>query len=60
MDVEEYIPDLPTEDWLRVRLVVLETVREVAALLPYPLAAVMNAVAHQKQSNGSGGLVARR
>lgn len=46
MDVEEYIPDLPTEDWLRVRLVVLETVREVAALLPYPLAAVMNAVAH--------------
>lgn len=46
MDVEEYTPDLPTEDWLRVRPVVVEIIREVADHLPYPLAAVTNAVAH--------------
>ncbi|KQR49148.1 hypothetical protein ASF87_10155 [Microbacterium sp. Leaf161] len=46
MDVDEYTPNLPTEDWLRVQQVVKDIVRDVAGILPYSLAAVTNAVAH--------------
>lgn len=45
MNVEDYRPDLPIDDWLRVRTFVLAVVKDVAQHVPYPLASVTNAVA---------------
>jgi hypothetical protein len=46
VEVDRYEPDLPAQDWARVRLLVLSVVDEVASQLPYPRPAVVNAVAH--------------
>lgn len=41
-----YMPDLPMTDWEMIQPFVAEVVAEAAPHLPYPAAAVMNAVAH--------------
>jgi integrase len=46
-ELEQYVPDLPEQDWARVRETVLEVVRRVRPQLSsYTDAALVNAVAH--------------
>ncbi len=45
--LEQYVPDLPAEDWARARQIVLDVVREVRPRVSsYPDAVLVNAVAH--------------
>ncbi|MPT14552.1 MAG: site-specific integrase [Microbacterium sp.] len=46
MQVQDYDPDLPAVDWAQVQPFVLAVVQEVTAGVPYPPAAIVNAVAH--------------
>ncbi len=46
VSLDQYAPDLPEVDWERIRDSVLAIVTQVQESLPYPAAAVLNAVAH--------------
>lgn len=43
---DDYVPDLPADDWQDIRDFVLAAVADASAQLSYPEASVMNAVAH--------------
>lgn len=43
---ETYTPDLPAEDWERIRTFVVQSAQAAAPRLSYPTSAILNAVAH--------------
>ncbi|WP_262002337.1 hypothetical protein [Microbacterium sp. Mcb102] len=46
MNTDSYVPDLPEAEWGDVRVFVLSVVDDVKSAVPYPLASLVNAVAH--------------